>query len=120
MVGPNLMALTNRDPKWLLTTILDPNRAVDARYVAWTALREDGRASTGMLVEETSASIRLREAGGKEHVILRNDLQQFRSSQLSLMPEGLERDMSQQDVADVIAYVSQVQGTGAIRGEPAV
>lgn len=105
VVGPNLMALTNHDPKWLLTTILDPNREVDARYIAWTALRKDGRTATGLLVEETSTAIRLRESGGKEHLILRHDLEEIRSSELSVMPEGLEKEVSLQDMADVIAYV---------------
>jgi putative heme-binding domain-containing protein len=101
------MALTNRDPEWLLTTILDPNREVDARYIAWMAVDNDGRTATGLLVEETSSSIRLREANGKEHVILRSDLDELRSTERSIMPEGIERDLSPQDVADVLAYVSR-------------
>ncbi len=105
-VGPDLSALTNHDPNWLLATILDPNREVDARYISWTAIRQDGRAATGLLVEETSAAIRLRESGGKEHVILRIDLEALRSSELSVMPEGLEKDVSPQAMADVMAYVA--------------
>lgn len=107
VVGPDLMALTNRDPEWLLTTILDPNREVDARYMAWMAVDADGRSATGLLVEETSSSIRLREANGKEHVILRSDLDELRSTERSIMPEGIERDLSPQDLADVLAYVSR-------------
>ena len=105
--GPDLAALTNRNPEWLLTTILDPNREVDARYVAWMALDNNGLTKTGLLVEETSSSIRLQEAEGKEHVILRGDLEELRSTNRSIMPEGLERDLSPQDLADVLAYVSQ-------------
>ena len=106
VVGPDLAALTNRDPKWLLTTILDPNQDVDARYLAWTAVTNTGRNLTGMIVEETDTTIRLRESGGKEHLIQRTDLDVFRSSRKSVMPEGLERDMSQQDLSDVIAYLT--------------
>ena len=103
------MALTNRDPQWLLTTILDPNREVDARYIGWMAVDNDGRTATGLLVEETSSSIRLREANGKENVILRSDLDELRSTERSIMPEGIERDLSPQDVADVLAYVSRFE-----------
>ncbi|HUG67182.1 MAG TPA: neutral/alkaline non-lysosomal ceramidase N-terminal domain-containing protein, partial [Pirellulaceae bacterium] len=106
-VGPDLMALTNCDPEWLLTTILDPNREVDARYIAWTAIDNDGVIRTGLLAEETSSSIRLKEAADKEHVILRSDLDELRSTNRSIMPEGLERDLSPRDVADVLAYVSR-------------
>ncbi len=108
VVGPDLQALTNRDPKWLLTTILDPNKEVDARYIAWTAATVDGRTASGMIVEETGTTVRLRESGGKEHVIARSDIEEFRSSRKSVMPEGLERDMTAQDFRDVIAYVASL------------
>ena len=109
VVGPDLLALTNRDPRWLLTTILDPNKEVDARYVAWTAVTVDGRTASGMIVKESVDSILLREAGGKEHLIPRSELEEFRSSERSVMPEGLERDMSAQDFSDVIAYLASFE-----------
>ncbi|MEO2016152.1 MAG: neutral/alkaline non-lysosomal ceramidase N-terminal domain-containing protein [Fuerstiella sp.] len=109
VVGPDLLALTNRDPRWLLTTILDPDKDVDARYVAWTAVTVDGRTASGMIVRETADSIFLREAGGKEHVIPRTKVEEFRSSERSVMPEGLERDMSAQDFSDVIAYLASFE-----------
>ncbi|MCH5377173.1 MAG: c-type cytochrome, partial [Planctomycetes bacterium] len=109
-VGPDLRALTNRDPLWLLTAMLDPNKDVDARYLSWTALTIDGRIVSGMVVEETATSIRLREAGGKEHTIQRNEIETF-LSQKSLMPEGLERDLSLQDFSDVIAYLGELVST---------
>ena len=109
VVGPDLLALTNRDPRWLLTTILDPNKDVDARYVAWTAVTDDGRTASGMIVRESADSILLREAGGKEHVIPRKEVEEFRSSERSVMPEGLERDMSAQDFSDVIAYLASFE-----------
>ena len=109
VVGPDLLALTNRDPLWLLTTILDPNKDVDARYVAWTAVTVDGRTASGMIVRESADSILLREAGGKEHVIPRREVEEFRSSERSVMPEGLERDMSARDFSDVIAYLASFE-----------
>ncbi|MBP85610.1 MAG: dehydrogenase [Planctomycetaceae bacterium] len=105
IVGPDLTALTNRSPEGMLTTILDPNREVDARYIAWTAIDQQGRSMTGIIAEETSSSVRLREANGKEHTIVRADLDELRSTERSIMPEGLERDLTPQDMADVLAYV---------------
>ena len=45
-------------------------------------------------------------ASGKDQVILRRDLDELVGSGKSLMPEGLEKDLSRQDLADVIAYVA--------------
>ncbi|WP_417735917.1 neutral/alkaline non-lysosomal ceramidase N-terminal domain-containing protein [Rosistilla oblonga] len=113
VVGPDLTALTNRDPQWMLSAILDPNREVDARYVSWSALSEDGRVLSGLVVEENAAMIRLRESGGKEHELLRDSIEQLRASDRSLMPEGLEKDMTTQEVSDLIAYVIHSIGTPA-------
>jgi putative membrane-bound dehydrogenase-like protein len=126
VVGPDLAGLTNRDPQWLLVAMLDPNRDVDARYVSWSALADDGSLRTGLVVEETASMIRLREAGGKEHQLLRESIEQFRASSVSLMPEGLEKELTQQDVCDLIAYLAQAivppqprEGTASLPRYPA-
>jgi hypothetical protein len=59
----------------------------------------------GVLAAETGNSITMREQDGKDEVILRTDLDEFQGTGKSLMPEGLEKDLSRQDLADVIAYV---------------
>ncbi len=109
VVGPDLAALTNDDPQWLLATILDPNREVDARYIAWNVVRTDGRTLNGLLVEESDTAIRLREAGGREHVILRRELDELHSASVSVMPEGLEKEISPQAMADLLAYVTTLR-----------
>jgi putative heme-binding domain-containing protein len=105
-VGPSLMALTDRSPLTLLTAILDPNAAVEDRYVDYLALLDDGRQLSGMLARETGSSIVFVGQDGKQTDILRSEIEALRSSGKSLMPEGLERDMTRQELADVIAYVA--------------
>lgn len=118
VVGPDLRALTNRDPLWLLTAMLDPNRNVDGRYTSWTAMTDNGKTLTGILVAETNATVRLRESGGKEHIIPRNQIEEFRASGKSLMPEGLERDMSPQEFRNVITYLSSMFETKNVADAP--
>ena len=108
-IGADLAALKDRTGKALLTAILDPNRAVEAKFLSYTAVTIDGKAVSGMLLSETGNSVTLVSTDGKEHVLLRKDLDQLISSQRSVMPEGLEKDLSQQDIADVIAFV-QISG----------
>ena len=119
--GPNLAALTSRDRQWLIAAILDPNRNVDGRYLSWTAATTDGRRLTGLIKEEAVASVTLLEANGKEHTLLRSDLEQFRSTGLSAMPEGLEKELSAVDMGDLLAYLSTVwsqAGAAAGNGLP--
>ncbi|HEX4145087.1 MAG TPA: PVC-type heme-binding CxxCH protein [Pirellulales bacterium] len=108
-VGADLAAVGNKSPQALLIAILDPNRAIEDRYVNYLAVDDDGRQFAGVLAAETGESLTLRGAEGKEQVLLRKNLDVLRRTGKSLMPEGLERDMTPADLADVIAYVA---GTG--------
>ncbi len=105
-VGPDLRALSNKSPLYLLTEILDPNRNVDSRYLAYVAVTRSGRTFTGLLSSESATSITLRAQEGKEQVLLRSELDELQSTSKSLMPEGLEKELTKQDVADVIAYLN--------------
>jgi putative membrane-bound dehydrogenase-like protein len=105
-VGPDLAALANKTPQYLLQEILDPNRNVDSRYLDYLAETKAGRTFNGMLAAETATSVTLRGPEGKEQVILRADLESLTSGGKSLMPEGLEKDITRQDMADLLAYLT--------------
>jgi putative membrane-bound dehydrogenase-like protein len=104
-LGPDLGALKDKSPQALLEGILDPNKAVESKYRGYTAATKDGRVVSGMIVEETGTNLTLAREDGKNEVILRADLEDLRASGFSFMPEGLEKDLSIQDVANVIRYV---------------
>jgi putative membrane-bound dehydrogenase-like protein len=105
-VGPDLLAVVpGKSGEDLLVALLDPNREVDPRYLNYLANTVDGRSLTGVIVAETSAAITLRRSDGAEDTVRRADLDSLKSSGLSLMPEGLEKNVSKQDVADLFAYL---------------
>jgi putative heme-binding domain-containing protein len=106
-VGPDIAAVKDKSPEGLLIAILDPNRAVEARYINYLAVLESGQTVTGLIASETSTSLTLVGADGKRHEILRRDLQELTSTGKSVMPEGVEKDLSQQDIADIIAFVAR-------------
>jgi putative heme-binding domain-containing protein len=108
-VGPDLAALTGRTRAALLESLLDPNRTIEERYQSYAAYGLDGRTTTGILVGETATSITLRQQEGKDATLLRSDLDELRDTGVSLMPVGFEKDLSPQDVADVLAYVASQQ-----------
>lgn len=104
-VGPDLTALTDKSPEAMLVAMLDPNRAVEAKFLNFIAVTKSGDIFSGMLASESGNSITLRAAEAKEQVILRDDLDELVGSSKSTMPEGLERDFKPQDVADLIAFI---------------
>ena len=107
-VGPDLTALTEKSPAAMLVAILDPNRAVEDKFRTYVALTSDGRQFTGMITNETGNSITLTGADAKEQTILRTDLDELLSSGKSMMPEGMEKELPPQDMADVIAFTRSV------------
>ena len=105
-VGMNLLAaLPNKSAEDLLVAVFDPNREVDPRYVNYQAITADGRTLDGVITAETPTSVTLKRADGAEDTILRANLESLRSTKLSLMPEGFEKQLSKQDVADLFAYL---------------
>jgi putative heme-binding domain-containing protein len=104
-LGPELGMVANKSVEALLVAILDPNQAMEGRYIAYTATTKNGREISGIIVTETANNITLRSAGGIEETILRADLKDISSSALSLMPEGLEAALPPQAMADLIAYI---------------
>ncbi len=105
-VGPSLAAVTDKSPAALLVSILDPSRVMEAKYKNYIVRTKDGRSFTGILASETGNSITLTEQEGKQQTILRADLQDFRASEKLLMPDGLEKDLTPQDLADLMAFVA--------------
>ncbi len=104
-VGADISDTYNRTPESLLTNILDPNRAVDVGGFAYTALTADGRVFTGLLTSETAGSITLQSPGGESVALPRGDLLELRAEGLSLMPVGLENQVTPEQMTDLIAFL---------------
>jgi putative heme-binding domain-containing protein len=104
-VGPELEMISDKPLETLLTAILDPNQAVEWRYVNYNAVTKSGHEVGGIIAAETPVTITLRMASGQEETLLRSDLTKFESTKLSLMPEGFEQSIKPQDMADLIAFL---------------
>src|SRR5262249_28312754 len=107
-VGPNLATVAGRSPEDLLVHILDPNREVASNYVNYNVALQDGRVASGIIVLESANAISLKRAQGATDVIARDQIDAISASGISLMPEGLEKELSQQDLANLIAFVRSI------------
>lgn len=117
-VGPPLASVGDRTPGGLLNAILDPNRAVEPRYLNYLAVTKAGVSHVGILASETSTSITLVAVDGKKTDILRGDLDELTSTGKSAMPEGLEKDIPLQEMADLLAYLTSYLPPKMERPEP--
>lgn len=106
-VGPDLSGVAGRAPSTLLKDIVDPNGDLSPDFVSVLVVTGRGQVLSGLLAEETGTSLKLRRPEGVEETILRSEVEQFRSSGRSLMPEGLEQALGAQGLADVIVFLKQ-------------
>ncbi|MGH9677621.1 MAG: hypothetical protein ACRD36_11020 [Candidatus Acidiferrum sp.] len=81
---------------------------MDPRYLNYVVTTKNGQSLTGLIAAETGASLTLRRGDRAEDTVLRSQIETISATAKSLMPEGLEMQLSKQDVADVIAYLQFV------------
>lgn len=104
-VAPDISDSRTKTPAQLLVSILDPNRAIDSNYISYTAVTADGKVHTGIIAVETASSITLKQQENKTVTLLRKDVETLKSNGISLMPVGLEKNVTVQQMADLIAYI---------------
>ncbi len=103
--APDLASVVDRSPERMLIAILDPNRAVEDRYLNYIAKTRAGDELSGILAGESANSITLASPAGIRETLLRSDLESLTSTRLSLMPEGFDQVLKPQDIADILAHL---------------
>ncbi|HUY35800.1 MAG TPA: PVC-type heme-binding CxxCH protein [Pirellulales bacterium] len=104
-LGPDLLSVVAHPPEKLLGSILDPSADIQPGFNPYTCTLNDGMQLYGLLASETANSVVLKLADGTKTSVLRNQIEELRSQNLSFMPEGLERVVNHQQMADLIAFL---------------
>jgi putative membrane-bound dehydrogenase-like protein len=104
-IGPNLASMKARGPEAILLNVLDPNREVNPQYLNYAVMTADGRQLTGLIAAETATSITLKRADNATDTVLRIDIEQLKSTGMSLMPEGMEKQIDQAAMADLLTFL---------------
>lgn len=104
-IGPNLASFKSRGAEAILLNVIDPNSEVNPQFVNYACELSDGRTLTGIIAAETATSVTFKRAENATDTILRSEIAELRSTGMSIMPEGLEKDITPQAMADLIAYL---------------
>lgn len=107
-VGPEITLNGRASFEQLLSNVFDPSLVIGAAYQPRTVVTNEGRVITGLLAEDNDQRVVLKLQGGKIETIPRDEIDELEVSKLSLMPEGLERQLSAPDIADLFAYICLV------------
>jgi putative membrane-bound dehydrogenase-like protein len=104
-VGPDLSTIGNTDRRHLLESILQPSNTVAPHYVAWHLETADGKVRTGMLLDTNLDVYTYLDAKGERFKVITRDLVEQRPLSTSIMPDGLEATMTDQEIRDLLAYL---------------
>jgi putative membrane-bound dehydrogenase-like protein len=104
-LGPDLRSVAQHEAEKLLNSILDPSAIIEPGFMAYHCTLKSGEQLYGVIATETSASLTLKMAGNLTRSVLRSDVASLKSTNTSLMPEGLEAALTPQSLADLIAYL---------------
>jgi putative membrane-bound dehydrogenase-like protein len=103
-VGPDLTGVGRETLDAILTNVIDPNLVIGKPYYVHVARTKKGTVFSGLLIEETDKRIVLRD-GTKTEIIQKEDLDRMVVQNISMMPEGLEKTMTEQEFRDLVAFL---------------
>lgn len=105
VIGPDLTGAERKNLGRLLQNIVDPSNMVREQYIAHIAITDDGRVLTGLLAESNSETITILDQKNKRTILRRDEIDELQESSTSLMPEGLLKDFTKQQIRDLFAYL---------------
>ena len=105
-VGPNITANGRGSYEQLLVSVFNPSLVIGDAYKSVTLRTVDGTVFTGLLVEKSDKRTVIKVQGGKEETIPAEDIEEFKQDKKSLMPEGVENQLTTQELADLFALLT--------------
>lgn len=103
-VGPDLATVRNRAPLSLLSDIIMPNASIAQNYESYIVETTSSGMLEGVMSGQTPTTITLRQAG-REDVIRRADIKSMRVASLSAMPADLDRQITVDQMADLLSFL---------------
>lgn len=109
-MGPDLAKIgAAREPRVLIESIVFPSASLARGYESYTVLTDDGRVLSGLIARETTDSIWLQTEARSEFRIPRDRIEEIQPSRRSVMPEGLDRLLTKEELADLVAYLATLK-----------
>ncbi len=113
LTGPDLSNIGSKfNRPHLIESVLEPSHQIVEGYRTSTILTIDGITKTGFIFERSKEDITLVDIEGKSHKILAEDIEQQIASPLSMMPDGLVDTLTDDEFADLIAYLESLRPEG--------
>ena len=106
-VGPDLTRIARvRNRRDLLEAIIFPSASIVQNYEPVTVVTVNGRVHNGLIQRETDTELVLATGPDKEVRIARSDIEESNRSKVSVMPAGLDKQLTPQQLADLVEFLT--------------
>ncbi len=105
MLGPDLTGSNRTNTTYLLSNIIEPSSDIQDDYKMVIITTLQGRTYSGNIVSESEREVAIRVVGQEDIKIRKSEIQSREITPKSMMPEGLLKNMTDQEVLDLIAYL---------------
>lgn len=106
-LGPDLTEIGKKyNLAQLLESIAEPSKKIDPKFASYLIETSSGQVHTGLLVEKNDREVVLKDAQNKQLLVPVDEIEVFVPQQKSLMPESLLRDLTAQEAADLLEFLS--------------
>jgi putative membrane-bound dehydrogenase-like protein len=105
-IGPDLTGMASHPKLELLIHIMDPSRSVEGNFRVWNVVTTTGRTYSGMLANETKTTVEIIDAEAKRSIVRRERIETLEASNKSLMPEGFEKQMKNEELVDLLEFLT--------------
>ncbi len=106
-IGPDLGTVHNWSAVAIMANTLAPNLSISSGFDLWSVELTNGESMQGIIASETPGALTLRNTGAVDKTINRSDIKSLKALNMSIMPTGLEKQISQQHMADLLAFLKQ-------------
>jgi len=111
-IGPDLSAVGSISPvDYLINSIVDPSLAIKEQFVTRVIITVDGETFTGIVVDRDDVRVNLKDAAGKVVTIATADIEEEAEGR-SLMPQGLTKFLTRQELIDLSRFLSELGKPG--------
>ncbi len=104
-----MTAYKRDDLRRMLLNVVNPSIEIREGYEQYAIITLDGRVLTGFISEQDNRVVVLRSTDGRSTVIPRDNIDEMRAVSQSVMPEGILKPFSDQQIRDLFAYLRASQ-----------
>ncbi len=103
---PNVAKTYKREQ--LAEAVLLPSKSLAQGFVTYVFTMDSGKTLTGFVTNEAADAITIRDNEGKEFTLPVQEIEERAKSSVSVMPEGLVKDLTVDEFASLVAYLESL------------